>query len=543
MAQSRLFRMKWLGSVTAIFAAVPLAWESSAASAARAPVVKFAEGEVRGAWSGELQTFFGIPFAEPPAGKRRWTPPRPVASWSGIRSALEKGSACVQLPQADRPLEGSEDCLYLDVYAPVAESGRKLPVFVYFYGGVMVTGSSRHIDATLLAERENVIVVVPNYRLGVFGFTTLPELDRESRTGVSGNYGFLDQQEALRWVQRNVAAFGGDPGAVTIGGQSAGGYSVGMHLLSRESWPLFHRAIVMGMPFIDTTSILTMPGYVSNQWEQREGPSSYLPHLAGCGGARDRLACLRSRSATAIAAAIANKPDMKWSPTIDGVVRKDLPPRMVAHGEHKPVPLLMGANQNEGGLNVLRLRTALGRPMSAFDYRNEVLALEDGQRILERFPMGPGSTPEDAFAATRTQAVNCRLARNAAQFAQRAPVYAYLFADEDAPGMGYDVPGYRPGSYHAAEIQYVFGRGYPNHRFPGAPPFKDEQRQLSARMMAYWGAFIREGRPAAAAVWPDFASSRSVLRLEPGDRDRLASLEAFRAQFHCEFWDSLQRER
>lgn len=535
--------MKWFASVVAALAAVTFAGELSAASAAPGPVVKLAEGEVRGAASGEVRTFFGIPFAEPPVGKHRWTPPRAVAPWSAVRSALAKGSPCVQLPQAGRPHEGSEDCLYLDVYAPVPRDGHKLPVFVYFYGGVMVSGSSRHIDATLLAKRENVIVVVPNYRLGVFGFTTLPELDRESRSGVSGNYGFLDQQEALRWVQRNIAAFGGDPGAVTIGGQSAGGYSVGMHLLSQESWPLFRRGIVMGMPFIDTTSILTMPGYVSNQWEQREGPSSYLPHLAGCGGPPDRLACLRRRSTAEIVAAIANKPDMRWSPTIDGLVRKDLPPRMVARGEYQAVPLLIGANQNEGGLNVLRLRTALGRPMTAADYRNEVLALEDGQRILERFPMGPGSTPEDAFAATRTQAVNCRLVRNAAQLAQRAPVYVYLFADEDAPGMGYDVPGYRPGSYHAAEIQYVFGTGYPNHRFPGAPPFSAEQRRLSARMMAYWGAFIREGRPAAATLWPEFSSSRAVLRLEPGDRDRLASLETFRAQFHCDFWDSLQRER
>lgn len=535
--------MKWLAAIASAVAAASLAWGSPVAAAARDPVVTIAEGAVQGAWTGRVRTFLGIPFAEAPVGSRRWAPPRRVAPWRGVRPALAKGSPCVQLPQPRRPLQGSEDCLYLDVYAPSAKRGRALPVFVYFHGGAMVSGSSRHIDAALLAERESVLVVVPNYRLGVFGFTTLPELDRERPSGASGNYGFLDQQEALRWVQRNIAAFGGDPQSVTIGGQSAGGYSVGMHLLSQESWPLFHRAIVMGMPFIDTTSILTMPGYVSNQWEQREGPSAYLPHLAGCGRASDRLECLRSRSTAEIAAAIAHKPDMKWSPTIDGVVRKDLPPRMIGRGEYKPVPLLIGANQNEGGLNVLRLRTAIGRPMTPADYRDEVLALEDGQKILERFPLADGITPEEAFAATRTQTVNCRLARNAAQLAKRAPVFAYLFADEDAPAMGYDVPGYRPGSYHAAEIQYVFGRGYPNHQHPGAPPFSEVQRRLSARMMAYWGAFIRDGRPAAAAVWPQFSASQSLLRLEPAARDRLSTLESFRTRFHCDFWDSMQRDR
>lgn len=514
---------------------------SPTAAGARTPEATIAEGVVRGAWSGAVRTFFGIPFAEPPVGSRRWRPPERVAPWSGVRPAFAKGSPCVQLPQAGKPLAGSEDCLYLDVYAPVAKG--RLPVFVYFYGGVMVTGSSRQVDAALLAERERVVVVVPNYRLGVFGFTTLPELDRESPRSVSGNYGFLDQQEALRWVRRNVAAFGGDPETVTIGGQSAGGYSVGMHLLSEESRPLFRRGIVMGMPFVDTTSILTMPGYVTNQWEQREGPSAYLPHLAGCGGAPDRLGCLRSRSTQEIAAAISNKPDMKWSPTIDGVVRRDLPPRMVVRGDYQPAPLLIGANQNEGGLNVLRLRTALGRPMTVSDYRSELLALEDGQRILEHFPPAAGVTPEEALAATRSESLNCRLVRNAAQFAQRAPVYVYLFADEDAPGMGHEVPGYRAGSYHAAEIQYVFGRGYPADRFSGAPPFSEVQRRLSARMMDYWGAFIREGRPASPTVWPEFSAAQSVLRLEPADEDRLATLATFRGQFHCDFWDSLQRER
>lgn len=534
--RARRFSIAALLAITASLCAVE-------ASAAEESVVTIAEGKLRGRVEGKLRTFFGIPFAEPPVGARRWTPPQSIKPWTGVRAAEAKGSPCVQLPRAGQPVAGSEDCLYLDVYAPTVESGRKLPVFVYFYGGSMVTGSSREIDASLLAEREQVVVVVPNYRLGVFGYTTLPELDRESPSGTSGNYGLLDQQEALRWVQRNIAAFGGDAGAVTIGGQSAGGYSVGVHMLSPDSAPLFHRAIVMGMPFIDATSILTMPGYVSNQWEQRAGPSSYLPFLANCGQEKDRLACLRSRSTAEIAAAIAGKPDMTWSPTIDGLLRKDLPPRMVERGEYKAVPMLMGANQNEGGLNVLYFRTAAGRAMNARDYRNEVLALEHGQKMLERFALPVDGDPEQAFAAIRTGTVNCRLARNAALFSRRAPVFVYLFADEEAPGLGYEPPGFKGGSYHAAEIQYVFGRGYPNSRQPGPPPFKEAQKRLSDRMIGYWGRFIREGRPAPDSVWPEFSAQRSILRLEPGDADRLSPLEEFRSQFSCDFWDGLDRPR
>src|SRR5690606_27059491 len=148
-----------------------------------------------------------------------------------------------------------------------------------------------------------------------------------------------------------------------------------------------------------------------------------------------------------------------WSPTIDGVLRPDLPPRMVARGAVKPTPLLIGTNHNEGGLNTLRLRQALGRPMTADDYRNEILALENGQKIIEHAPVDRFATPEIALATTRSQAVNCRLLRTSKALGRFAPVYTYLFADEDAPSLGYSFPDYKAGSYHAAEIQYVFGSG------------------------------------------------------------------------------------
>lgn len=514
------------------------------ATQARSPEARVVSGVLRGAARGGLNTFYGVPFAQPPVGALRWASPRAVQPWSGVRAAVEKGSPCVQLPRTGMPLEGSEDCLYLDVYAPTrAKPGSRLPVFVYFYGGVMVTGSSQNIDASKLAGRENIVVVLPNYRLGVFGFLTLPELDRENAGGVSGNWALLDQQLALRWVRDNIAAFGGDADEVTIGGQSAGAYSVGMHMLSPENRSLFKRGIVMGMPFLDTGSIYDFPGYVTNAWEQRDGPSSYLPLLAGCQGTGDRLACLRGRSTAEIAAAVAGKPNMKWSPTIDGVLRPDLPPRMVARGDVKPTPLLMGTNHNEGGLNVLRLRQALGRPMTAEDYRRELLALEGGQKMLEHAPPDRFTRPEEALATTRSQNVNCRLLRTAGTLTRFAPVYAYLFADEDAPSLGHGFADYEPGSYHAAEIQYVFGSGYPQSAVPGPARFTPAQRRLSERMMDYWGAFIRTGVPADADTWPEFGASRTVLKLLPESADRRVSASEFRATYDCDFWDQFERAR
>lgn len=508
------------------------------------PNAQVESGALRGAARGGLRTFFGIPFAQPPVGALRWAAPRAVQPWSGVRAAVTTASPCVQLPRTGMPLEGSEDCLYLDVYAPArTEPGSRLPVFVYFYGGVMVTGSSQNIDASRLAERENIVVVLPNYRLGVFGFLTLPELDREGARGVSGNWALLDQQLALRWVRDNIAAFGGDPEEVTIGGQSAGAYSVGMHMLSPESHSLFRRGIVMGMPFLDTGSIYDFPGYVTNAWEQRDGPSSYLPLLAGCEGAGDRLGCLRGKSTTEIAAAVAGKPNMRWSPTIDGVLRPDLPPRMVARGDVKPTPLLMGTNHNEGGLNVLRLRRALGRPMTAADYHRELLALEGGQRMLEHAPLTGFPRPEEALATIRSQNVNCRLLRTAAALAGLAPVYAYLFADEDAPSLGYGFPDYKPGSYHAAEIQYVFGSGYPQSARPGPARFSAAQLRLSERIMDYWGTFIRTGAPADEGAWPEFGRTRTVLKLLPGSADRTVSVSEFRETYDCDFWDQFERAR
>ena len=213
------------------------------------PVVHAPVGAVEGQAEGAVDAFKGIPYAQPPVGAARWAPPKPVADWHDVRKATAFGPACVQPPSppgnlyGDTPPRMSEDCLSLNVWAPKA--AKKAPVFVWIHGGALTTGSSSEsvYDGAKIARQGGVVVVSINYRLGVLGWLAHPALSAESPQGLSGNYGLLDQIEALRWVQRNIASFGGDPANVTIAGESAGGLSVMYLMASPPARGLFAKAI------------------------------------------------------------------------------------------------------------------------------------------------------------------------------------------------------------------------------------------------------------------------------------------------------------
>ena len=215
-------------------------------------IVKTDAGSVSGINQNGLQVFLGIPFAAPPTGDLRWRPPAPVQPWNGVKETKEYSPSCPEPLSPGSPVNMSEDCLYLNVWTPAQSADEKLPVMVFFYGGafgqVAPFGTMAVYNGTTLAEK-GVIVVTTNYRLGALGFLAHPQLDNESPHNSSGNYGLLDQQAALQWVQRNIGAFGGDPSRVTIFGQSAGGESVLIHLVSPQSKGLYQQAIVESGPF------------------------------------------------------------------------------------------------------------------------------------------------------------------------------------------------------------------------------------------------------------------------------------------------------
>ncbi|RXZ35373.1 hypothetical protein EO081_07070 [Sphingomonas desiccabilis] len=226
---------------------------------ARRETVRIGSGALSGVAAAHGRAFLGIPYAAPPVGSLRWRAPRPAQPWQGERDATRTGSPAVQSVGYGRlaPVAGSEDCLYLNVYTP--PGGAPIggwPVMVFLHGGAFSIGAADNYDPSLLATEQEVVVVAPNYRMGAFGFLAHPELAAEQPDGGSGNFGLLDQQAALRWVRDNVAAFGGNPGEVTLFGESAGAWSTSYQMLSPGAAGLFHRAILQSGAAVDPLSVV-----------------------------------------------------------------------------------------------------------------------------------------------------------------------------------------------------------------------------------------------------------------------------------------------
>src|SRR5208282_1031785 len=305
--------------------------------------VRTEAGNVEGSTSadGKVQIFKGIPYAAPPVGALRWKEPQPVPSWQGVRKATEFGAQCMQGRVFDdmvfRDAGPSEDCLYLNVWTPKASLGTKLPVMVWIYGGGFQAGatSEPRQDGERLAHK-GVVVVSMNYRLGIFGFFSHPELTKESPNHASGNYGLQDQAAALQWVRKNIAAFGGDPGNVTIFGESAGSFSVSALMASPLSKSLIHRAIGESGAFF---------GRTLNAKPLAESEQDGVKFDASIGA--DTLDKLRAMSSQqTLDAASKDKNAFHFGPNIDGYFFPESPSEIFAKGNQAHVPLLAGWNHD-----------------------------------------------------------------------------------------------------------------------------------------------------------------------------------------------------
>src|SRR5690348_16682551 len=303
------------------------------ASGAAGPVVTTGDGAVRGTTAGTVAEFLGIPYAAPPTGNLRWRPPASPAGWRGVRDATQFGPSCPQTAGPFLPPGTiSEDCLYLNVYAPTAgnndQGGR--PVLVWIHGGGLVQDGSRNYDGTRLAAAGAVVVTI-NYRLGALGFLAHPALAARPG-GPAGNYGLMDQQAALRWVRANIGRFGGNPHNVTIAGESAGGLSVLAHLVSRGSRGLFQRAIVESGAFaLNQQSLATA-----------EAAGKAFAAKAGCPD--QTAACLRRLPVTDL---VKNFPGFAIPGVVDGKVLTQPIGRALARGRFAHVPVLNGSNHDE----------------------------------------------------------------------------------------------------------------------------------------------------------------------------------------------------
>ncbi len=469
-------------------------------------------GPISGVQEDGVWVYKGIPYAAPPVGELRWREPQPVEPWDEVRPCTEYGPAC---PQGEWPYpmlkellsvtRQDEDCLYLNVWTPASSPQERLPVMVWIHGGGFTVGSGSQLlyEGKHLA-RKGVVVVTINYRLGPLGFMAHPALSEESPHGTSGNYGLLDQIEALRWVQRNIASFGGDPGRVTVFGESAGGMSILYLMASPLAEGLFQRAIVESGPMLD----LGLPISRTLSLKEAERKGRRISRKLGCDREEDELAALRAVSAEELLKA--SEPEdplsgpINLAPNIDGHVLPEPLPDAFSSSRQHPVPLLIGINANEGSIFSPDITLEQFRLMARFLYG------ENAQRVLDMFPAGQESEVRAAIDRVVTQLGFAASARFAAECMERmgVPAYMYHFVhsiyDPRAKGFG---------SFHGLEIVYVFGN-LDKVRMEG---LTGEDRELSAAMMAYWVNFARTGDPNGPGVpeWPPYGTDAAYQELGP----------------------------
>lgn len=469
-------------------------------AASSAPQVKTDSGVVEGKDDGAVHTFLGIPYAAPPVGDLRWRPPQPATKWTGVRKATEFGAHCMQgKVYGDmnfRDPGGSEDCLTLNVWVPAKAPSAKLPVMVWIYGGGFAAGSTSEVrqDGTYLAQ-QGVIVVSMNYRLGIFGFFTHPELAKESGHNAAGNYGFMDQLAALKWVHENIAAFGGDPGNVTIFGESAGSFSVSAQMASPLAKGLFQRAIGESGGAFHSDGL---------KFEARSAREEEDVKTVSAKLGVSTLAELRAIPAQKLLDEFAppKSPGFDFGPDVDGYFLPEPVPAIFAAGKQNDVALLAGWNHDEDIFEI-----AFNPQKPSADTLKATAEKEFGEKAPEFIKLYPADTPEQArrsaidFAGDKFIAFSTWDWMEAQSKTGKQPIYRFRF-DLGPPS---NPKGPQLGAYHSSEIEYVFGQLDAKTDVVWTP----ETRALSAEMQKYWTNFARSGDPNGPGLpkWPVYSAA------------------------------------
>jgi para-nitrobenzyl esterase len=463
-------------------------------AAGSAPTVKIDTGKLEGKTDGTITAFLGVPFAKPPVGDLRWKPPIAPVKWKGVRKATEFGSRCMQGAIYDdmifRDPGISEDCLYLNVWTPVklGKSKSKLPVMVWIYGGGFSAGatSEPRQDGTNLAK-EGVVVVSMNYRLGIFGFFAHPELAKENSHNATGNYGLMDQTAALEWVKRNIAQFGGDPGNVTIFGESAGAFSVSEQMASPVAKGLFHKAIgESGGAFASQG----LPLRTKDQ-SAEEGAKFAKDQLSA-----DTLAALRAFPAQKVLDAQLAVKGERFAPNIDGYFLPESPRAIFAAGKQSDVPLLAGWNRDEGSFGV---------PKDNYSAALKEIATKNfSSQSAEFLKLYPADNDEQAKRSIADYEGDYFIAFSTWKWIDaqtktgKSPVYRYRF-DMDHPKDPKRGPE-EAGAYHSAEIEFVFGALDSETWISWRPG----DHKLTDLMRKYWSNFAKKSDPNGEGLprWP-----------------------------------------
>ena len=478
-----------LAVMTVVVAGWMRPWSTVAEGQAPACLVATMQGDIRGIDRGQSCEFRAVPFGLSTAGERRWKAPTAAAPWApAVLDATVAHPVCAQINPAGL-LAGTEDCLKLSIWAPYPHGGPALPVIVWLHGGsfLLTSAAVGQSNATRFVQANDVIVVAPNYRLGAFGFLGHRALRNES-LGTAGNYGLLDQRLALEWVRTNIAAFGGDPNRITIAGQSAGGLSVSLHLVSPGSDGLFDRAIMEG-------------GFASYRWRTREDGESQGDAFAtalGCSDPALILTCLRAKTRDQVLSALpvgteqfAETGRTHWSPIVDGLVIPDQPRWLFENGAFSRVPTIIGSNRDEGWTWVSRSFTGeITQEQYESALQTEFGA--DAAAILAAYPASEHGSPRAALAQAVTDAEYAcgaeRLARSIAR--TDTPLYLYQF--------NYSVNVVAPDrAVHGLDVNFLFGTdiGAPLLTPPTTYILNGPDLEVSRSMAGYWRRFADTGNP------------------------------------------------
>lgn len=516
-----------------IVSAALLVFRTAAVSTESSLLVKLDSGTVSGVSgnSGRVRVYKGIPFAAPPVGNLRWRPPQTVASWDGVRKADQFGPICPQAGGAGQKM--SEDCLYLNLWTAAKSASEKRPVMVWVYGGGNTSGSGSNplFDGEALAQKGPVIVTF-NHRLGALGFLTHPELTKESGRHASGNYGLMDQIAALQWVQKNIAAFGGNPRNVTLWGQSSGSWDITNLMTSPQAKGLFQRAIGESVPWVlpkkradaeqDGLRFAEALG-VHSLAEMRAVPSDAVVKENGM------VWALPPAERRAIFPSLPN--------TVDGWVIPDDPAVVYAQGKQMQVPVLVGSNKDEHNRLV---------PQPAPASRFIELSRERWGNLSEAFlKLYPAGTDEQA-AASQFACFDDIMAWSMRNWARlqtktgKSKAYLYYFIEEP-PGRANEKAGPTLGAFHSAEIPYVF-QNLTSARveLTGDRTWTPVDRRLSDIMSSFWVNFATTGDPNGAGLpkWTPFHEIKNPGPLVLGSEVELGvALDPARVTFFQAVYD------
>ena len=521
-----------LGTAAAVQAGTSATAQPSATACVSGTTVQTADGPVCGTVASGVSEWLGIPYAAPPVGNLRWRPPQPPAPWSSTLQATAYGSECAQ-QFPGFPAGGSENCLFINVWAPSgASASAGLPVMVHIHGGGFVIGSGEG-DNTLLATTGREVIVSMNYRLGIFGFLADPAFGAHS-----GDYGLQDQQAALRWVQQNIAAFGGNPHNVTIFGESAGGSSVCDQIASPAAAGLFQRAISTSGEY---NSLLGSPTSLESQDCKSSLPTQAQANAAGAGfatsvgcgpGTADVAACLRSVS-TAKAETVAGVGYQDGgqgtvAPTIDDSTLTMSFRQALRTGHVNRVPVIAGTDRDEN---------LVGDPTTASAYA-QLVRTQYGKYANQVLALYPVSRFDSPYVAFRTVAADsntvCPSIVTDQELARHMPVYGYLITDNDIPPYALTGSPLVPAPAGASHV----GAWYLN---PVSPALDANQQVLQNQEVAEVTTFARTGNPTASGspVWPSFNRSGAQMELAPAGDSQIMPAYVTGAIHHCGFWDSI----